>query len=120
MLQIEPTNWIVNRLASREDAHDGIPIECVSLDDVFEQKQIEKCDLLKLDCEGSEYEILQRCRPETLNHVRRIVGEYHESSCSAEQSGESLQRLLECRGFVVGLESFPAGGGMFYANRERK
>lgn len=119
MLQIEPTNWIVNRLASGEDAHNGIPIECVSLDDVFEQNQIEKCDLLKLDCEGSEYEILQQCRPETLNRVRRIVGEYHKS-CSAGQTGESLQRLLEIRGFVVDRhESFPAGSGMFYANRER-
>ena len=33
-------------------------IECVGLEDVFEENGIEHCDVLKLDCEGAEFEIL--------------------------------------------------------------
>ncbi len=34
-------------------------------------------DLLKLDCEGSEFDIIQHCAPETLQRIQVIVGEYH-------------------------------------------
>lgn len=34
-------------------------------------------DLLKLDCEGSEYDIISHALPETLAKCRWIVGEYH-------------------------------------------
>ncbi len=33
-------------------------VPAVSLADVFARCQIERCDLLKLDCEGAEYDIL--------------------------------------------------------------
>lgn len=34
-------------------------------------------DLLKLDCEGSEFDILLNCEAETLQRIQVIVGEYH-------------------------------------------
>jgi FkbM family methyltransferase len=34
-------------------------------------------DLLKLDCEGSEFDILLNCTPATLHRIQVIVGEYH-------------------------------------------
>ena len=34
-------------------------------------------DLLKLDCEGAEFEIFETISPETAARVKRIVGEFH-------------------------------------------
>ena len=42
---------------------EGEAIRCRGLEDVFVAHGLTKCDLLKLDCEGAEYEILERCPP---------------------------------------------------------
>jgi FkbM family methyltransferase len=99
-LQISPHNWIVHSLFGDNGDANQLSVECVSFDEVMNQHGIECCDLLKLDCEGSEYEILQKCAPETLKRVRRIVGEYHEGP-HIEGTGEGLCRFLESRSFRV-------------------
>lgn len=99
-LHLSPSGWIFHSLV-RDEASGGedIKVSCVTLDDVFESNGIERCDLLKLDCEGSEYEILQRCTPQALGRVRRIVGEYHDGPEMG--TGRELARFLESRSFRI-------------------
>ena len=54
-------------------------VTCVTLPQVLEEHAIERVRLLKLDCEGSEYEILRACAAETLDRIDYIVLEIHES-----------------------------------------
>lgn len=49
----------------------------VTLEEIQRQVGIDGIDLLKLDCEGSEYSILENC---DLSKVGFIVGEYHGRS----------------------------------------
>jgi len=51
--------------------------ETITLDQIFEENKIAKCKILKLDCEGTEYEILQFASEETLEKIDYIIGEYH-------------------------------------------
>ena len=101
-LQVNPEDWIMHSLFERDAGgrQPGIPVQCVSFDDVMNGEGVGLCDLLKLDCEGSEYEILQGCAPETLGRVRRIVGEYHEGR-HINGTGKELCRFLESRAFRV-------------------
>jgi FkbM family methyltransferase len=100
-LQVNADDWIMHTFFGGQDkASAGIPVECISFDDLMAAEGIEHCDLLKLDCEGSEYEILQRCAPATLRRVRRIVGEYHEGPTIAG-TGAELCRFLESHSFRV-------------------
>ena len=78
----------------------GVAVDSVSFDDLMNKESIDHCDLLKLDCEGSEYEILQRCAPDTLRRVRRIVGEFHEGP-HLSGTGADLCRFLESRSFRI-------------------
>ncbi len=55
--------------------HDTRPLPKVTLEDLFERFQIDHIDVLKLDCEGSEYSIL--AHTPSLTRVHHIVGEYH-------------------------------------------
>jgi FkbM family methyltransferase len=48
------------------------------------------CDLLKLDCEGAEFEALLRADDETLRRAQRLVVEYHRIGGEPE---EILDRL---------------------------
>jgi FkbM family methyltransferase len=54
-------------------AADMIP--SATLDTVFDALGLESCKLLKIDCEGSEYEILLTTR--SLERVEYLSGEFH-------------------------------------------
>ncbi len=71
-------------------------VECLSLDDVFRQNQNQRCDLLKMDCEGSEYDILSAASQQTLSAIDAIILEYH-----LNVNVEALTGLLCAGGFQV-------------------
>lgn len=54
-------------------------------------------DVVKFDCEGAEYDILETAAPETLRAIRRIVMEWHKT----EQDKDRLMRHLEHAGMFV-------------------
>jgi len=54
-----------------------VVVEAITLDDVFRRNQIEKCRLLKIDCEGSEYAILESASDVTLSKVENLFMEVH-------------------------------------------
>jgi FkbM family methyltransferase len=74
-------------------------IRCVGLDRVFEENGIERCDLLKLDCEGAEFEILFGAPDEVLARVRRICVEYHEQASEPRFRRDALIDHLAAHGF---------------------
>jgi FkbM family methyltransferase len=55
---------------------DSVPIDVMGFDDLIEEIDGE-ISLLKLDCEGSEYEIVHGSRPDSWRRIRRVVIEYH-------------------------------------------
>jgi FkbM family methyltransferase len=62
-------------------------VDSITLDEIFDRYAIARCKLLKIDCEGAEYEILTSTS--VLDRVEWLSGEFH--------SGE----LLESRGCTV-------------------
>lgn len=100
-LQVNSEDWIMHSLFGEgSEQHRGLAVNCVSFDQIMNGADIERCELLKLDCEGSEYEILRSCAPETLKRVGRIVAEYHEGP-HIDGTGKELCRFLEARSFRI-------------------
>lgn len=102
-LQLDVSSGICHSLFSKSVATPTVPtvpVNCVTLNQVMEINQIKECDLLKIDCEGSEYEILQQSSTATLKRIKRIVGEYHESP-NIPGSGQELCRFLESHSFRI-------------------
>jgi len=52
-------------------------IECVSLDGIVQQFGIHDAALLKIDCEGFEYDSLYDSDLFRLNRVRGVLSEFH-------------------------------------------
>jgi hypothetical protein len=73
-------------------------------------------DLLKLDCEGSEFDILLNCKRATLDRIQVIVGEYH---LERGDFADIEQRLTDC-GFTltISLSSSAPHLGHFLAMRD--
>lgn len=51
--------------------------ESASIEDIFKYNKIDRCDLLKMDIEGGEYETLLNTRKEVLKKINKIAMECH-------------------------------------------
>jgi FkbM family methyltransferase len=51
-------------LKKADQQKESIKVPCLALSQVLDENSIKKCDLLKMDCEGAEYDILYNCPPE--------------------------------------------------------
>ena len=90
----------------------------MTLDDVFRRFAVDRCPLLKLDCEGAEYEILFGASEETLARIDRIAMEYHVGL--TEHAPEALGRFLSEWGFAVQRSPLlDEDGGYLHATRRR-
>ena len=54
-----------------------ITIPCTSLDEIFRNNHIEICDFLKMDCVGTEFDILYKCPQKILTRIKKIAMEVH-------------------------------------------
>jgi FkbM family methyltransferase len=67
---------------------------------------MDEVDLLKIDCEGMEYEVLEAVGSEGLRGIRALVCEYHPEP---GRDVRSLDRLLVSAGFKVQRPDAPLG-----------
>ena len=78
-------------------------VEVITFAEIIEEHALERIDFLKLDVEGSEYDILLNCPDETLTKVQRIVMEYHEFDMDKRNHHDLVNRL-NSQGFTVVAE----------------
>lgn len=94
-------------------------ITCITLKDVFDRNNIKKCGLLKIDCEGAEFEILYNLPDEYFKRIKEIRMEYHNHKNNEKNTGDSLRKFLEQKGFVVTKQkiSSPHQGDLWAKNK---
>ena len=75
--------------------HDRFVVPSTTLDAVFADHSIERLKLLKIDCEGSEYEVLFSSR--RIADIEHVRGEFHENPYLREKgySMDALERYIE-------------------------
>lgn len=96
-----------------DGGHD-VQVPMVALGSLFEKNGVERCDYLKLDCEGGEYEAVYSLTEEQLERVRFMAVEYHLFSDNPRHKPDVLKAYLQERGFriVSGKKS------VFFATRQ--
>lgn len=91
----------------------GLRVPILSLPDLMDEAAIDQLDLLKLDCEGAEFEILRSSETSVLPSIRAVVGEFHATKGDQRRD---LEEILLRSGFdcqFVGSQDF----GLFAALR---
>jgi FkbM family methyltransferase len=107
-----PAHSFVQSLVSQESEI----IQCTTLGELIQDNGIECIDILKLNCEGAEYEILHGA-PEALRQVRNIRMEYHIFNDGQHQI-EKLGSYLSSQGFeVVRLDAYSSTDGFLWARQ---
>ena len=87
-------------------------VDGITLHGIMEKNGLERVDLLKIDCEGAEYDILLNDK-KALDKIDRITMEYHNIDGN---SPEQLKAFLEEKGFDVEMG---VGHPMIYAKRKK-
>ena len=86
-------------------------VETISLREIYSQFNLTRIDLLKMDCEGCEYEVLQNIEQEILSSIDNIVLEFHDGI-------KFLPDFLEKNGYNVRYYR-PVGIGILKASRNQ-
>ena len=94
----EPLKVVSKDADAVMEKDDTVIIEALTLKHFLDRQGLEKVDLLKLDCEGAEYEILIEA-PSALSKIDRIIMEYHD--LDAEKNHQRLISFLEGEGYTV-------------------
>lgn len=92
-------------------------VQVFTLNDLFKKYRLKKCDFLKIDCEGGEYDILQNTKQNTFNKIRQISLEFHEMLPG--QDHRKLVVLLRNAGYKVnyGYHKIENTIGYIYAKK---
>lgn len=90
---------------------------CTTIPEIIESHGLSEIDLLKVNCEGAEYEIFEKCPKRDLNRIRRIRLEYHNLD-NERRNGVWLKKWLEENEFRVIRFSCDRGkSGFIWADR---
>ena len=92
----------------------SIQVDSITLQKIFDLNNIEKCNLLKLDCEGSEYEIIDSLPESYFSMIDKMIIEYH----FAEKYPKLLTNLikkLERTSFSVDVKKLSGDMGLIFA-----
>lgn len=89
-------------------------VKCITLREIFEDNNIKKCDLLKMDCEEEEKYILLNENTEIiLDRIDKIVLEYHRM-IHGKEIADYLKRM---KFTVYPNELLPVERSILYATR---
>ncbi len=97
----------------------AIEVQAITLQQVFDEHGLDRCDFLKMDIEGGEYAILRGIDANLLQRVHRIALEYHDNTSAGKHT--ELVSLLQSNGFQVQAHPNPAHDylGYLYAAKPR-
>ncbi len=93
IMNVENTGGATGQLQDmRLPGREYFAVPSITLDDIFERYGFEHCRLLKIDCEGSEYEILMTTG--RLDRIDWLSGEFHINT-HLENLGYSIDGLVQ-------------------------
>lgn len=100
-----------------DNGDEYVDVNATTLSEIFNSNNIQICNLLKMDCEGFEYEIFESTPDEYLGKIQKICLEYHIIKGDSE-SLNALKSRLDGLGFQI--TDFPSTDnlGILYAKKK--
>jgi len=86
-----------------EETGEKQKVQAITLEKILTRHDLGQVDLLKIDCEGAEFPIIEDSPPEVFERVSNIFLEYHDWVPGGDH--KRLGRFLEARGYRV--EEYP-------------
>ena len=118
-LYIDASNPAESSLYARKNTR--VDTQSITLERAFRDFRIKKCALVKMDCEGSEYDILLNAPDYILKKIEAMVVEYHKPAyfglTDENHRLPNLIRRLERSGFACITKKSKSYQGILTAHR---
>ena len=98
------------------ESSENIIVKSTSLMKIFDDNKIKECNFLKLDCEGAEYEIIEKLPSAYFEMIEKIIIEYHMADSHPELL-EKLQNKLLANNFKFETKMLFSDIGFLYATK---
>jgi FkbM family methyltransferase len=85
-----------------------VEVPSLTLQDIFDEYDLERVSLLKMDCEGCEYNVLRNMDKAIFEKIDAVVLEYHNGA-------QDIPNILVDNGFKPGYNNSPVG--LLYATK---
>ena len=99
-----------------DSGNEYVDVNTTTLSEIFNSNNIQVCNLLKMDCEGSEYKIFESTSDEYIGRIQKICLEYHIIN-EDRRSLNALKSRLGTLGFQVTDIPSVHNLGMLYAKK---
>ena len=104
----ENAQVVASRFAGfNENNTKKITVPCITLTAIMQSNDLRSVDLLKLDCEGSEYDILYHTNPELIRRIGKMVVEVHDVDKDRNNVG-ALNTYIQSLGYTTTHEPINA------------
>jgi len=90
-------------------------IKSITLEEIFQENKLIKCDLLKIDAEGVEFEILENINKNMFEKIENIILEYHIFEKNSNERLENIIKKLEMNSFEITKKPYSDEIGLIYA-----
>lgn len=78
-------------------------VKALSFDDIFNDNNIDEVELLKIDCEGAEFDIIYDSINFKNKKVKNMVGEFHNLSYNNKVKNKAEDLLEFSKSFIDGI-----------------
>lgn len=93
-----------------------VQVKSFSLQDVFDSNKLEKCDFLKIDCEGEEYKIIDSLQTPYFDKINKMCIEYHFADTKPHLLQEMIKRL-KLSSYMIDTKNILPSIGFLYAKK---
>ena len=93
-----------------------VTVESISLQKIFDDNDINFCKILKLDCEGAEYEIIDSLPDKYFEKIQNMIIEYHLAD-SKPELGKDLISKIKNAGFQITIRPHHNDMGLLIATK---
>jgi len=96
----------------------ALKADSISLKKIIDENSIDQCDLIKMDCEGAEYEIIESLPLEYFKKISKMIIEYHFAD-SKLKLFNNLKTKLMTTSFNISTVSHSSDMGLLYAVKQQ-
>jgi len=96
----------------------GVTVKSVALNTVIASLPQRRCNFLKMDCEGAEFDILFNASAQTLTKIDCVCMEYHDGVTAHTHT--DLRGYLESNGFSVTARPNPVHSNLGFLCAQRR
>jgi FkbM family methyltransferase len=70
-----------------------VQVNSTTLKKIFDDNAIQRCDFIKMDCEGAEYDIVKSLPDEYFTRIEKMIIEYHFADTKPQLLDDLVKRL---------------------------